>query len=125
ELFTIGRVDAVKTRPFCRRRADAKVNLGDARVAEHPHDLAARCPAHDRIIDDGDALPGEQLTDGVELQTHAEIPDALLRLDEGAADIMRADDAKLKGPVALFGVSERRRDAAIGDGHDDIDICRS
>ena len=46
--------------------------------------------------------------------------DRVGRLDEGAADIVVADDAELEGDAGLDGVAERRRHARIGHRDDDV-----
>ncbi len=45
------------------------------------------------------------------LQLDAELADALLRLDEGASDVVIADDAELERNVALLAEADRGRDA--------------
>ena len=57
---------------------------------------------------------------GVVLQPHAEVADLLRRLDEGAADVVVADDAELEGDAARFGIADRRRHAGIGNRHHDV-----
>src|SRR5262249_57725511 len=59
------RVDAVVARPLDRRRRDPYVDLARAGALDHPHDLAAGGPAHDRVVDDHDAAPLEHLPPGV------------------------------------------------------------
>jgi len=52
-----------------RRRRDPQVDLLGAGVAQHADDLAGGvCPAHDRVVDDDDPLPGDDLRQWVELQ---------------------------------------------------------
>ena len=74
-----------------------QVHLAGAGVAHHLDDLARRRAAHDRVVDDDDALAAQHGLHGAQLQAHAEVTDALLRLDERAADVMRADEAHLEG----------------------------
>ena len=45
------------------------------------------------------------------LQLDAELPDALLRLDERASDVVIADDAELEWNVALLAEADRGRHA--------------
>src|SRR6266446_5460947 len=73
ELAAIRGVDAVVAGARRRRRADPHVHLARAGVADHLHDLAAGRAAHDRVVDDDDALPGEHLALGVELHLDAEV----------------------------------------------------
>ena len=77
-------VDAVVAGVPDRRRGDAEVDLGRARVAKHPDDLAGRVAADDRVVDDDDALAGEDLRQRVELHPQAVLAELLARLDEGA-----------------------------------------
>ena len=48
--------------------------------------------AHDRVVDEHDALAFENAAHRVQLDAHAEVADRLLRLDEGAADVVVADE---------------------------------
>ena len=47
------------------------------------------------------------------------------RLDEGAADIVVADDAEFEGNAGLLGKADRRRHAGIGHRHDDVGLDRA
>ena len=58
------------------------------------------------------------------LHAHAEFAHRLRRLDEGAADIMVADDAELVGHAACLREAERGRHAGIGHRHDDVGVDR-
>src|SRR5262249_23142080 len=95
ELLPIRRVDPVVSGPLDRRRRDAHVDLAGSGVAQHANDLAARRAAHDRVVHDDDALALQHLRHRVQLDLHAEMPDALLGLDERAADVMVADQSHL------------------------------
>jgi hypothetical protein len=54
------------------------------------------------------------------LELDAEMADAVGRLDEGAADIVVADQAELERQAGGLGVADRRRNAGIRDGDDDV-----
>ena len=54
------------------------------------------------------------------LQLHAEMADVVGRLDEGAPDIVVADDAELERNAALGGVAHRRGHAGIRHRHDHV-----
>ena len=56
------------------------MHLLGARLPQHVHELLAGGAAHDRIVDDDDALAFQQAVDGVELDLDAEVTDGLLRL---------------------------------------------
>ena len=58
-------------------------------------------------------LPCEVGAVGVVLELDAEMADVVGRLDEGAADIMIADDAELERQPAFGGIADRRRHARI------------
>ena len=60
------------------------MHLARARLEEHRHELARRVPAHDRVVDDDDALAGD-LVERVELEPDALLAQPLVGLDERAA----------------------------------------
>src|SRR5207253_2593766 len=100
ELATRRRVDAVVAGPLGRRARDAEVDLACAGVTHHLDDLARGGATDDRVVDDDHALALEDGLDGVQLEANAEVPDRLLRLDEGAADVVRANEPHLEGDLA-------------------------
>ena len=71
---------------------NAHMHFLGAGLAHHLHDLHRGRAAHHAIVDQHDALALD-LTHWRVLQLDAELSDALLGLDEGAADIVIADDA--------------------------------
>ena len=73
------------------------MHLARAGVAHHLHDLHRGRAAHDRIVDQDHPLAGHHGAIGAVLQAHADLAHRLRRLDEGAADIVIADDAELEG----------------------------
>src|SRR5713226_1017446 len=56
QLFALGGVDAVIVRVRDRRRGDAEVHLLGAGLAHHLHDLHRGRAAHERVVDQHDAL---------------------------------------------------------------------
>ena len=58
ELVPLGRVDAVIVRVRDRRRSDAEMHFAGAGLAHHLHDLHRGRAAHDRVVDQHDALAG-------------------------------------------------------------------
>ena len=56
------------------------------------------------------------------LHAHAEFAHALGRLDEGAADIVVADDAEFERHAGMLAVAERGRHAGIRHRHHDVDL---
>src|SRR3546814_11682302 len=55
----------------------------------------------------------------------AEVADLVARLDEGAPDIMRADDPQFERNVRFLRVADRRRNARIGNGDHQIGVDRA
>ena len=88
------------------------------------HDLPARRAAHDRVVDQDDALAFEDAAHRVQLDAHAEVPDRLLRLDERAADVVVADEAHLHRDARRLGEAGRRAHAGVGNRHDDVGVDR-
>ena len=84
------------------------MHLLGAGVAHHLHDLHRGGAAHDRIVDQHDALAVDHGAVGAVLEAHAELADVLRRLDEGAPDIVVADDAELVGDAGLPAHSRSR-----------------
>ena len=85
--------------------------------AHHLDDLAAGGAAHDRIVHQDHPLAGQHDAVGGVLQLHPEIADVVGGLDEGAADIVVADDAEVERQAALGGVAHRGGDAGIRHRH--------
>ena len=100
------------------------MHLLGAGVAHHLHDLERGGAAHDRIVDQHDALARDHRAVGAVLQAHAELADRLRRLDEGAADIVVADDAELVGDAGGLRKADRRRHAGIRHRHDHVGVRR-
>jgi len=92
QLVRVGEVDPVVALRDHRRRRDADVHLGGARVEEHLDDLPRRVAPDDRVIHDDDAL-ARHLGERVELQPDPLLAQALIGLDEGAADVAVLDQA--------------------------------
>ena len=114
------RVHAVEAGRDGGRATDAQVDFLRAGGAHHADDLAAGGAADDGVVDEDDALAFEQIAHRVELELDAEVAHALLRLDEGAADVVVADEAEVEGDAALCGIAERSGDAGVGHGHDEV-----
>src|SRR5229473_2239933 len=112
------RVDSIKARIGRRRRCDPHVHLARARLAEHRNHLAERRSAHERILDQDDALALQQLDDRVVLYLDSEMANRLARLDKGAADIVAAHQRHLERQLRLLGKAQRRRVARVGHRHD-------
>ena len=98
------------------------MHLGRAGIAHHLHDLLGGGAAHDAVVHQHDALAGDVRAVGVVLQAHAEMADLVGRLDEGAADIVVADDAVFERDAGGGGIAEggghagiRHRDHHVGN----------
>ncbi len=89
-------------------------------VAHHADNLAAGGAAHDGIVDQHNALAFQNVAHGIQLELHAEVAHALLRLDEGASDVVIADQAELQRDAALVREAHRGGDAGVGHRHDDV-----
>src|SRR4029077_19823111 len=103
-----------------RWRREPEVDLAGAGVAHHADDLFRRGAAHERIVDQDDALAFDGGTVGGMLHAHPELAHALGRLDEGAADVMVSDDAKFKRHPGILTVADCRRHAGIWHRHHDV-----
>src|SRR5262249_45825082 len=90
--------------------------------AHHLHDLGRGRAPHDRVVDQNDALALDHRAIGAVLQANAELADLLGRLDEGAPDIVIADDAELVGDAGLFGVADGGGYAGIGNRDDHVSV---
>ncbi len=122
QLAALRRVDAVVAAVGRRRGGDAHVHLLGAGGAHHLDDLLAGGAADDAVVDQDDALALQHRPVGVVLQLHAEVADLVGRLDEGAADVVVADDAELEGDAALGRIAHGRRHAAVGHRHHHIGL---
>src|SRR5262245_29258876 len=124
QLLARRRVDPVVARPLDRRRRDPHVYFLGARAPDHPHDLAARRAAHDRVVDHHHPPALEHLAHRIQLHLDAEVADPLLGLDEGPPDVVIADQPHLVRRAGLFGVAERRARTRVRDGNDDVGLDR-
>ena len=91
-------------------------------VAHQIDDFGRGGAAHDRVINQNNALALKLAGVGVMFQLHAKVADLIGWLDKGTTDIMVTDNAKLKGNAAFFCVSKGRRHTGIGDWHDNIGV---
>ena len=96
------------------------MNFFCAGAADHANNLAAGCAADDGVVDEDDALAFKKVADGVELETNAEVANALLRLNECAAHIVIADETHAEGQARFFGIAHCSGNAGVGDGDDQI-----
>ena len=105
------------------RAGNTKVHFRRACIAHHLHDLEAGGTADDGIVNQHDTFAFHQQPVGIMLALHASMARSVRWLDEGAADIMRADDAKFKRYSALLRIPDGGRNTAIGHGHHQVGIA--
>src|SRR5580658_3505510 len=110
QLFAARRIDTVVAGRNRRRAADAHVNFGGTGFADHAHDLTAGRAADDRIVHQDHTLAFEHAAHGIQLELHAKVADGLLGLDEGAADIVVADQSQAKRNSRFRGIPDGSRD---------------
>ena len=120
EVLALGRVDAVEAGVGRGRAGDAHVHLRRTGLAHHLHDLLAGGATHDAVVHQHHALARQQVADRVQLHLHAEAADGLFGLDEGAPDVVVADDAEVEGDAGLLGVAQGRADATVRHRHHQI-----
>src|SRR5215472_2893768 len=120
KLAALWRVDAVEAGMGRRRAGDAHMHLPGAGGSHHLHDLLAGGAAHDAVVHQNHASALDRGPVGIVFQLHPEMADMVARLDEGAADIVVADDAEFEGDARFGGIADRRRHAGIR--HRDHDI---
>src|SRR5450830_1780145 len=81
-------VDAVEAWMVDRRRANAEVDLGRARLAQQSHDLAGCGAANDRVVHDDQPLARYHLVQRAQLDGDATLAHGLGGLNEGAARVL-------------------------------------
>ena len=95
KLFALGRIDPVIIRMSDRRRCNTEMYFLCAGVSHHLDDFDRCRSAHDRIVDQDDALARYDGPVRRVFQAHAELANCLGRLDERAPDVVVADDPEL------------------------------
>src|SRR5438552_789317 len=98
------------------------MDFARAGVAHHADDLLRGCAAHQRIVDQNDALAFDRGAVRIVLHAHAQFANALDRLNESAADVMVSDDAEFERYAGMLAVADRGGDAGIRDRHHDVDL---
>src|SRR6476661_1713046 len=105
-----------------RRGRDAHVNFASAGIPHHLDQFNAGRAADDRIVDEHNSLTVHQRRISVVFKLDPKVPNFLRGLDEGAADIVRTNDAELERDSAGLRKSDRCRHAAIRNWYDVIDV---
>ena len=96
QILPVWRIDAIEAGMRRRRAGDAEMDFFRAGIAHHLHDFLRSRATHDGIVHQHHALAFQLRAIGIVLQAHAQMSDAIRRLDECAPDIMIADDAELE-----------------------------
>ena len=117
-------VDPVVAGVADRRRRDPQVDLLGAGVAQDADDLPGRVAAHDRVVDDDDALPGDDLRQRVELEPQPPLAQLLAGLDEGPRDVAVLDQAVVAGQPRGAREAARGRVARVGNGDHQVGLDR-
>src|SRR3982074_1539983 len=105
-----------------RRRSETEGGLARAGVAHHADNLFRGGAAHQRIVDQDDALAFDRGAVGIMLHAHAEFAYALRRLNEGAADVVVSDDAEFERHAGMLAVADGGGHAGIRHRHHDVDL---
>src|SRR5439155_11015915 len=115
-------VDAEVAGVADRRGADAHVHLFRARLAQHLDDFRGRRATDDRVVDDDEALALDHLPHRVELQVYTLVAHALVRLDEGAADVAVLDETFRIRDARLMRVPDRRRRGGVRHANNQVGL---
>ena len=98
------------------------MHLGGAGGAQHADKLLGRVAAHDAVVDDDQALAGNDRRQRIELDADAHLPHFLGGLDERASNVAVLDDAVRERDAAFFGIAQGRGNARVGYAHDQVRI---
>src|SRR5207245_10300402 len=96
-----------------RRRTEDELHLYRARRAQHLDQLGGCRATDDRVVDDDEALALDDLPHRVELQVYTLVAHALVRLDEGAADVAVLDETFRIRDAGLMRVPDRGRRGGV------------
>ncbi len=113
QLVLIGRIDAVEIWMRDGRARNAHMHFAGPGLAHHLHDLHRGRAAYHAVVQEHDTLTPDLRLVGAVLQLDAKLTDALLGLDEGAADIVVTDDAELEGDTGFLRIADRCRHPGI------------
>ena len=103
-----------------RRRADAKVDLGRARLAQDGHYLPSGGATNDRVVYDDEPFSGHDLAQRAQLDVDSALAHALGRLDEGPAGIAVSNHALAIRQPRAFRVPGGGRRTGVRHRHDDV-----
>ena len=120
QVLRIGKIDAVMAGEPVRGTTDPHVDFRRARLAHVHHARPRGRAAHDRIVHDDHALPGDRFLDQIQLHPHVEIADELGGLKKRAADVMIAHEGVAVRNPELLREPERGVISRIRHGHHEV-----
>ena len=100
------------------------MDLGSAGLTQHAHQGTLGVAAHDRVVDDHEALALDDLAHGVELESDAELAQGLSGLDEGPSHVGVLDQALPVVDAGGLGVTDGRRGPGLRGGDDQVRLHR-
>src|SRR6185436_12090319 len=95
------------------RTAYANVHFACAGVAHHLNDLLRSRPANDRIVDQNDAKPFDQVSHRVQFYLDAEVANGLFGLDEGPAYVVVAHKSEAEFQTRFRCIADCGRGAGV------------
>src|SRR5438876_1211809 len=96
-----------------RRARNVERRSSSARLAHQLDHLGGCRATDDRVVDDDEALALDDLPHRVELQVYTLVAHALVRLDEGAADVAVLDETFRIRDAGLMRVPDRGRRGGV------------
>src|SRR6266404_6965024 len=98
------------------------MDLAGAGVAHHADDLFRGGAAHQRVVDQDDALAFDRGAVRIVLHADAQFAHALGWLNEGTADVVVSDDAEFKRHAGMLAVADRGGHPGIRHRHHHVDL---
>ena len=98
------------------------MHLGGPGLAQHLDERALRVTAHDRVVDDDQALAFDDLAQRVELEADAQLAQGLRGLDERAAHVGVLHEALGEGDPGLLRVADRGGRTRVGRGDHQVGL---
>ena len=92
--------------------------------AQHAHDRPLGVTPDDRIVDDDEPLAADVVAQRVQLESDAQLPDRLRRLDERTPDVSVFDQAGAVWNAGLGGVTDGGRRARLRNRYDQVGLDR-
>ena len=117
-----GKIDAVIAGEAVGRAAHHHAHFLGAGLPQGIDPGAGGGAPDDGVFDHHHPLALEDFPHRVEFDPDGEIPHALGRLDEGAADVVIADDPHFKGDAGGRGIAQGGVGAGVGEGHHQVGL---